>query len=66
MVLPLPGDSVGMGFWINDNGQAVGASGSCANTVLPPIAASRHAIPIGVEVGPCAAAIAAEKVKALM
>jgi hypothetical protein len=55
-----------MGFWINDNGQAVGASGSCANTVLPPIAASRHAIPIGVEVGPCAAAIAAEKVKALM
>jgi probable HAF family extracellular repeat protein len=41
---PLSGDSVGMGFWINDNGQAVGASGSCANTVLPPIAASRHAV----------------------
>jgi probable HAF family extracellular repeat protein len=41
---PLPGDSVGMGFWINDNGQAVGASGSCANTVLPPFAASRHAV----------------------
>jgi probable HAF family extracellular repeat protein len=41
---PLPGDSVGMGFWINDNGEAVGASGSCANTILPPIAASRHAV----------------------
>ena len=27
-----PGDSVGMAFWINDYGQAVGTTGSCANT----------------------------------
>ena len=32
---PLHGDSVGMAFWINDHGQAVGASGRCANTILP-------------------------------
>jgi len=41
---PLPGDSVGMALWINDQGQAVGASGSCANTVLPPFAVGLHAI----------------------
>jgi probable HAF family extracellular repeat protein len=40
----LPGDSVGMALWINDNGQAVGSSGSCANTVLPPFAAGPHAV----------------------
>ena len=32
---PLPGDTVGMAFGINDHGQAVGMSGSCANTVVP-------------------------------
>jgi hypothetical protein len=41
---PLPGDTVGMALWINDNGQAVGASGSCANTVLPPLAFGAHAV----------------------
>ena len=30
---PLPGDTVGMALWINDNGEAVGASGRCGNTV---------------------------------
>jgi probable HAF family extracellular repeat protein len=41
---PLPGDSVGLGIWINDNGQAVGASGSCANTTLLPIPFGPHAV----------------------
>jgi probable HAF family extracellular repeat protein len=41
---PLPGNSVGMALWINDNGQAVGASGSCANSALPPIAFGPHAV----------------------
>jgi probable HAF family extracellular repeat protein len=40
---PLPGDSVAMALGINDDGQAVGGSGSCSNTVLPPIAVSPHA-----------------------
>jgi probable HAF family extracellular repeat protein len=41
---PLRGDTVGMAFWINDNGQAVGSSGSCATTVLPPFVAGEHAV----------------------
>jgi probable HAF family extracellular repeat protein len=41
---PLRGDSVGLALAINDNGQAVGASGSCANTVLPPVAVGPHAV----------------------
>jgi probable HAF family extracellular repeat protein len=41
---PLPGDTVGMALWINDLGQAVGASGSCANTILPPLALGPHAV----------------------
>ncbi len=41
---PLPGDSVGVALWINDNGQAVGASGSCADTALPPLAFGPHAV----------------------
>jgi probable HAF family extracellular repeat protein len=41
---PLPGDTVGMAFGINDNGQAVGTSGTCANTVLPGFAAGPHAV----------------------
>jgi probable HAF family extracellular repeat protein len=40
----LPGDSVGMAFWVNQHGQAVGVSGRCANTVLPPFAAGPHAV----------------------
>ena len=33
---PLPGDTVAFAFGINNNGQAVGTSGSCSNTSLPP------------------------------
>jgi probable HAF family extracellular repeat protein len=32
---PLPGDTVGMAFWINDNSQAVGSSGACGTSLLP-------------------------------
>jgi probable HAF family extracellular repeat protein len=41
---PLPGDTVGMAFGINDDGQTVGSSGSCANTVIPPFGAGLHAV----------------------
>jgi probable HAF family extracellular repeat protein len=41
---PLPGDTVGMALWMNDNGQAVGASGRCGNTMLPPVAFGPHAV----------------------
>jgi probable HAF family extracellular repeat protein len=41
---PYPGDTVGEAFWINDNGEAVGTSGLCSNTQLPPFAAGVHAI----------------------
>jgi probable HAF family extracellular repeat protein len=33
---PLAGDTVAFGFGINDKGQAVGSSGKCSNTALPP------------------------------
>lgn len=33
---PLKGDTVAFGFGINDRGQAVGSSGLCSNTALPP------------------------------
>jgi probable HAF family extracellular repeat protein len=41
---PLPGDTVGEGIWINDLGQAVGVSGSCADTAIPPFVAGPHAV----------------------
>jgi probable HAF family extracellular repeat protein len=41
---PLPGDTVGMALWINDKGQAVGATGTCANSALPPLAFGSHAV----------------------
>jgi probable HAF family extracellular repeat protein len=41
---PLKGDTVGLACSINDNGQAVGASGSCANTTLPGPTAGKHAV----------------------
>src|SRR5271167_1703020 len=42
---PLRGDTVGFAFGINDSGQAVGTSGLCANTSLPPNApAGTHAV----------------------
>jgi probable HAF family extracellular repeat protein len=34
----LPGDTVGFAFGINNKGQAVGSSGLCSNTGLPPVA----------------------------
>ena len=43
-LLPLPGDTVGMAFSINNLGQAVGTSGTCANTVLPGLAGGPHAV----------------------
>ena len=33
---PLDGDTVGFAFGINDHGQAVGTSGLCSNTAVPP------------------------------
>ena len=41
---PLPRDTVSVALWINDHGQAVGISGTCANTVIPPFAAGPHAV----------------------
>jgi uncharacterized membrane protein len=41
---PLKGDSVGVALSINDNSQAVGTSGTCANTVLPGPTAGPHAV----------------------
>ena len=40
----LPGDTVGVAIWINDNSQAVGASGTCANTEPPPFIGGAHAV----------------------
>jgi len=40
----LPGDSVGIPASIRDNGQAVGTSGSCANTPLIPLISGPHAV----------------------
>jgi probable HAF family extracellular repeat protein len=39
-----PGDTMGMALWINDHGQAVGTSGTCANTYPPPFAAGPRAV----------------------
>ncbi len=42
---PLPGDTVAFGFGINNRGQAVGGSGLCSNTVVPPyIPTSPHPV----------------------
>jgi probable HAF family extracellular repeat protein len=41
---PLKDDKVGIACSINDYGQAVGTSGSCANTVLPGPTAGKHAV----------------------
>lgn len=40
---PLEGDAVSFGFGINDEGQAIGSSGPCANTALPPFVAGPQA-----------------------
>ena len=41
---PLPGDTVGFALGINDSGQVVGSSGSCANTPLVPQPIGPHAV----------------------
>jgi len=41
---PLPGDTVGFGFGINNKGQAVGASGLCSNTEYPENPNAPHAV----------------------
>jgi probable HAF family extracellular repeat protein len=46
-VKPLPllaNDTVSVALWVNDKGQAVGASGNCNNTTPPPIAGGPHAV----------------------
>jgi probable HAF family extracellular repeat protein len=40
----LHGDTVGFASWINDNGEAVGTTGSCANTVVFPLVGGPHAL----------------------
>jgi probable HAF family extracellular repeat protein len=40
---PLKGDTVGYGFGINDLGQAIGVSGLCGNTRVPPITPGSNA-----------------------
>jgi probable HAF family extracellular repeat protein len=41
---PLAGDTVGEALWINDNGVAVGTTGHCSDTQLPPFAGGAHAV----------------------
>jgi probable HAF family extracellular repeat protein len=41
---PLPGDTVSEALWVNDSGQATGASGLCSNSALPPLAFGHHAV----------------------
>lgn len=41
---PLPGDTVGMAIGINDAGEVVGGSGTCANSVLPGFYSTPHAV----------------------
>jgi probable HAF family extracellular repeat protein len=41
---PLPGDSVGFAFGLNNIGQVVGSSGTCANTPLLPFSYGPHAV----------------------
>jgi probable HAF family extracellular repeat protein len=42
-LLPLPGDTVSFAFGLNDNGQAVGVSGLCNDTSVPPFTAGPQA-----------------------
>jgi len=41
---PLPGDTVAMASGINDHGEVVGTSGTCANTVVGGFAEGPHAV----------------------
>jgi uncharacterized membrane protein len=40
----LPGDTVGIASGLNDLGQAVGTTGTCANTMIAPFIAGPHAV----------------------
>jgi len=40
----LPGDTVGMALGLNDLGQTVGTTGTCANTLIAPFLAGPHAV----------------------
>jgi probable HAF family extracellular repeat protein len=40
----LPGDTVGIAMGLNDLGQAVGTTGTCANTLIPGFVAGPHAV----------------------
>jgi probable HAF family extracellular repeat protein len=40
----LPGDTVGMALGLNDLGQAVGTTGTCANTMIAPFLTGPHAV----------------------
>ncbi len=44
LLSPLPGDTVAFGFGINNHGQAVGASGVCANATPPLSPNAPHAV----------------------
>lgn len=43
---PLPGDTVGWALWVNEKGEAVGGTGSCADTQVSPngLLFSKHAV----------------------
>jgi probable HAF family extracellular repeat protein len=41
---PLGNDTVSLALWMNDHGEAVGASGLCGNTAIPPLAFGPHAV----------------------
>ena len=41
---PLSNDTISVALWINDKGQAVGQSGMCGNTTLPPLVIGPHAV----------------------
>ena len=41
---PLPGDTVGAAMWLNNSGQVVGSSGTCANGGVAPSFDGTHAV----------------------
>jgi probable HAF family extracellular repeat protein len=41
---PLKNDTVSVALWMNDYGEAVGSSGLCSNTAIPPLTFGPHAV----------------------
>jgi probable HAF family extracellular repeat protein len=41
---PLESDTVSLALWMNDHGEAVGSSGLCGNTAIPPVAFGPRAV----------------------